>query len=91
MADQTEAPDLPTDAIATHIHAELLAWLTDTAATAASLDQVVEMTAGATAGLAEFLWRNRGPGVTREGVLQYMMEAAASCLIQFDDSPPVRQ
>lgn len=79
------------DAISSTIHIELLEWLRDTNATARSVEDTSDLVAGAIAGLCQFMWEIRSPGVGKRGVLRGLTEGAASMLAQFPDEHEVAQ
>lgn len=64
--------ELSLDVISTQIDAELSAWLTDTAKTASSPDQVHALVAGAVAGLTRFMWANRQAHMTPEALADHL-------------------
>lgn len=70
------------EAISAQIHAELLAWLEDTNATAASPEDSIDLVTGAICGLAEFIWRHRKPGATPESLAAGIAHAARAALVQ---------
>lgn len=73
------------DTIAATIDAELFKWLEDTAATATTDDDFVDLYAGAVAGLSRFLWTHRKDGVPIETVVQKVAGDVRDFLSQAND------
>jgi hypothetical protein len=73
------------DAISLTIDAELFAWLMDTAATATGENDVVDLYAGAVAGLARFLWAHRKPGTPIETIATTVAKDVTEFLRQAEE------
>lgn len=70
------------DVIAFTIEFELFEWLEDTAKTAASEEDFVDLYAGAVAGMTRFLWLHRQSHTTREAIVAKLTDDVRGLLEQ---------